>query len=83
MCADGRCAEVSEELRTLLGEKRQELARRLSGMRFLDQHMAHLVGQLDAGATPRSLMNLERRRSMPLRCDDCCCEQHCCGCGTK
>lgn len=20
---------------------------------------------------------------MPVRCDDCCCEQHCCGCGTK
>ena len=58
MCAAGRCDEVSEELRTLLVEKRQELARRVTEMRFLDQRMAHLADQLDAGATPRTLIHL-------------------------
>lgn len=58
MCAAGRCDEVSEELQTLLVEKRQELARRVAEMRFLDQRMAHLAGQLEAGATPRTLINL-------------------------
>lgn len=58
MCAAGRCDEVSEELRTLLAEKRRELARRVNEMRFLDQRMAHLAGQLGRGATPRSLISL-------------------------
>lgn len=35
MCAAGRCDEVSDELRTLLAEKRQDLARRVAEMRFL------------------------------------------------
>lgn len=60
MCAAGRCDEVSEELRTLLAEKRHELARRMDEMRFLDRRMAHLAGQLIGGATPRSL--IERRK---------------------
>jgi DNA-binding transcriptional MerR regulator len=58
MCAAGRCDEVSDELRTLLAEKRQELARRIDDLRFLDGRMAHLTGQLEAGATPRTLINL-------------------------
>jgi DNA-binding transcriptional MerR regulator len=58
MCAAGRCDEVSDELRTLLTEKRKELARRVTEMRFLDQRMAHLADQLDAGATPRLLIQL-------------------------
>jgi DNA-binding transcriptional MerR regulator len=58
MCAAGRCDEVSDELRTLLTEKRKELARRVAEMRFLDQRMAHLADQLDAGATPRTLIKL-------------------------
>jgi DNA-binding transcriptional MerR regulator len=58
MCAAGRCDEVSEELRTLLADKRQELARRMEEMRFLDQRMGHLAGQLDRGAAPRNLINL-------------------------
>jgi DNA-binding transcriptional MerR regulator len=58
MCAAGRCDEVSVELRTLLAEKRQELARRMDEMRFLDRRMAHLAGQLDRGTAPRSLINL-------------------------
>ncbi len=58
MCTDGRCDEVSDELRTLLAEKRQELARRVADMRFLDQRMAHLAGQLEAGARPRTVINV-------------------------
>ncbi len=57
MCAAGRCDEVSAELRALLSQKRQELARRAAEMRFLDRRMAHLAGQLDAGSTPRTLMD--------------------------
>jgi len=34
MCAAGRCDEASEELRMLLVEKRQELARRVAEMRL-------------------------------------------------
>jgi DNA-binding transcriptional MerR regulator len=58
MCAAGRCDEVSEELRTLLTEKRRELRRRVSELRFLDERMAHLAGQLDRGAAPRSLIGV-------------------------
>jgi MerR family transcriptional regulator, copper efflux regulator len=57
MCAAGRCDEVSGELRTLLFERRHELTRRMDEMRFLDQRMAHLAGQLNRGATPRSLID--------------------------
>lgn len=60
MCAAGRCKEVSGELRALLVEKRQELARRVDELRYLDRRMAHLAGQLEAGATPRTLMNLRK-----------------------
>lgn len=68
MCAAGRCDEVSDELRALLAEKRQELARRLAEMRYLDRRMAHLAGQLEAGGTPRTLINLgkEDEHASPL-----------------
>jgi uncharacterized coiled-coil protein SlyX len=56
MCAAGRCDEVCEELRALLVEKRNELARHIEEMRFLDRRMAHLAGQLKTGATPRTLI---------------------------
>lgn len=58
MCATGRCDEVSDELRALLTEKRKELTRRLAAMRFLDQRMAHLAGELEAGATLRTLIDV-------------------------
>lgn len=60
MCAAGRCDEVSDELRALLVVKRAELARRVDEMRFLDRRMAHLAGQLEAGAAPRTLINLRK-----------------------
>ena len=60
MCAAGRCDKASDELRGLLVAKRVELARRVEEMRFLDQRMAHLAGQLEAGGTPRTLINLRK-----------------------
>jgi DNA-binding transcriptional MerR regulator len=56
MCAAGRCNEVSDDLRALLVQKRRELARRIAEMRFLDRRMAHLAGQLESGAKPRSVI---------------------------
>ena len=58
MCAAGRCDEVSDELRGVLTAKRVELARLAEEMRYLDRRMAHLAGQLEAGGTPRTLINL-------------------------
>lgn len=60
MCAAGRCDDVSDELRALLTEKRRELARRIDEMRFLDQRMAHMAGQLETGGTPRTLIKLRK-----------------------
>ena len=60
MCAAGRCDEVSDELRSLLVDKRAELARRAEEMRYLDRRMAHLAGQLEAGGAPRTLINLRK-----------------------
>ena len=56
MCAAGRCGQVSEELRAAIEEKRVELRRRFDEMAYLDQRLAHLSGQLDAGAEPRPLI---------------------------
>ena len=56
MCAAGRCGQVSEELRAAIEEKRVELRRRFDEMTFLDQRLAHLSGQLDAGNAPRQLL---------------------------
>lgn len=56
MCAAGRCGEVSEDLRAAIEDKRVELRRRFDEMAYLDQRLAHLSGQLDAGAAPRPLI---------------------------
>jgi hypothetical protein len=58
MCAEGRCDEVSVELRAAIGEKRAELRRRLEEMRYLDRRLAHLEGDLAAGEPPRPLIAL-------------------------
>lgn len=58
MCAEGRCDEVSAELRSALSEKRTELKRRMEEMRFLDRRLAHLQGDLAAGEAPRPLITL-------------------------
>lgn len=56
MCAAGRCGQMSEELRAAIEEKRVELRRRFDEMAYLDQRLAHLSGQLDAGVAPRPLI---------------------------
>lgn len=58
MCAEGRCTEVSIELRTAIGEKRSELRRRMQEMSYLDRRLAHLEGDLAAGEPPRPLIAL-------------------------
>lgn len=58
MCSEGRCDEVSAELRPAIGEKRAELHRRIDEMRYLDRRLAHLEGDLAAGESPRPLITL-------------------------
>lgn len=58
MCAEGRCAEVSTDLRAAIGEKRSELRRRMQEMSYLDRRLAHLEGDLAAGEPPRPLIAL-------------------------
>jgi putative AdoMet-dependent methyltransferase len=58
MCAEGRCAEVSTELRAAISEKRSELRRRMQEMSYLDRRLAHLEGDLAAGEPPRPLIAL-------------------------
>lgn len=63
MCAAGRCDEVSAELRELLAAKRSAVARRLDELRFLDERLAHLAGQLDSGASPRETIGRKEDRN--------------------
>lgn len=56
LCAEGRCDEVSTELRVALTDKRADLRRRMDEMAFLDRHLAHLQGNLAAGEPPRGLI---------------------------
>ena len=83
LCADGRCEQVSSDLLAALAEKRQELARRIDELRFLDRHLAHLAGHLTEGDSPRRLITLGKEDAMSQKkCAGCCCEKHCCGnCG--
>ena len=58
MCAEGRCDEVSAELRGALTEKRTELRRRIEELQYLDRRLEHLQGNLAAGEAPRPLITL-------------------------
>ncbi len=58
LCAAGRCDEVSDELTAAIAEKRIEVRRRMEELRFLDQRLAHLSGQLGSGEPPRNLITL-------------------------
>jgi DNA-binding transcriptional MerR regulator len=58
MCADGRCDEVSQDLRGAITDKRAELQRRMADLRYLDERLAHLEGDLAAGEAPRPLITL-------------------------
>ena len=57
LCAEGRCDQMSQELRTAVAEKRRELAKRVAELQFLDQRLARLAGQLDDGGSPRTLIS--------------------------
>ncbi|MBA2374504.1 MAG: MerR family transcriptional regulator [Chloroflexi bacterium] len=58
LCAAGDCDRVSDELKAALVEKRGELRRRIEELAYLDGRLAHLSGQLAAGAAPRPLITL-------------------------
>jgi DNA-binding transcriptional MerR regulator len=60
MCAEGRCDEVSQDLRAAITEKRAELRRRLEELNYLDRRLAHLEGDLAAGQPPRPLITLRK-----------------------
>ncbi len=59
-CAEGRCDEVSQELRAAVHDKRAELRRRIDELRYLDRRLAHLEGDLAAGEAPRPLIILAK-----------------------
>lgn len=58
LCADGHCDRVSLELREALASKRIELRRRVDELEHLDRWLAHLEGDLSAGASPGPLITL-------------------------
>lgn len=58
LCAEGKCDQVSGELKSAIGDKRQEIARRAVELRYLDHRLAHLAGELDAGKPPRPLITV-------------------------
>lgn len=64
MCADGRCDEVSVDLRAAIVEKRTELRRRIDDLRYLDRRLAHLAGDLEAGEAPRPLITLGKEETV-------------------
>jgi MerR family copper efflux transcriptional regulator len=62
MCADGRCGEVSEELRAAIPAERSKVRRRIRELRHVDERLALLERELGAGQRPRELIHLEHRR---------------------
>ncbi|CAN5567474.1 Cu(I)-responsive transcriptional regulator [soil metagenome] len=56
LCAEGKCDQVSADLRAAIADKRQEIARRSEELQYLDHRLAHLAGELDAGKAPRPLI---------------------------
>ena len=63
MCAEGRCQEVSTELRDVLAEKRAELRHRIEDLNYLDRRLAHLEGGLAAGHEPRPLITVGKEKT--------------------
>jgi len=62
MCADGRCGEVSDELRAAIPAERSKVRRRIRELRHVDERLALLERELQAGQRPRELIHLERRK---------------------
>ena len=62
MCADGRCSEVSDELRAAIPAERSKVRRRIRELRHVDDRLALLERELQAGQRPRDLIHLEPRK---------------------
>ena len=60
-CADGRCGEVSDELRTAIPAERSKVRRRIRELRHVDERLALLERELQTGQRPRELIRLESR----------------------
>ncbi len=58
LCSEDRCDQVSDELRGAVADKRAEIARRADELHYLDDRLAHLAGELEAGKPPRPLITL-------------------------
>ncbi len=62
MCADGRCGEVSDELRAAIPAERSKVRRRIRDLRHVDERLALLERELQTGERPRDLIHLEPRK---------------------
>lgn len=58
LCAEGRCDLVTAEARVAIAEKRQELARRMEELTYLDRRLAHICGELTAGADLKNAISI-------------------------
>src|SRR5213593_3391757 len=61
MCAEGRCDEVTDELRAAIPAERAKLRRRIRDLRHVDERLAVLEHDLAAGRRPRDLIQLQPR----------------------
>ena|SRR2546426_6758773 len=62
MCADGRCGDVSDELRAAIPAERSKLRRRIDELRHVDKRLALLERDLRAGQRPRELIQVQPRK---------------------
>ena len=62
MCADGRCREVSDQLRAAIPAERSKVRRRIRDLRHVDERLALLERELQTGQRPRELIRLEPRK---------------------
>ncbi|MEP6638972.1 MAG: MerR family transcriptional regulator, partial [Chloroflexota bacterium] len=60
LCADGRCPEVSDDLRRSLPIQRAEVRRRIAELRHLAARLADLERHLTAGDAPGPLISLRK-----------------------
>lgn len=60
LCADGRCSEVSADLRRSLPVQRSKVRRRIAELRHLEARLTELERNLAAGAEPRPLIGRRR-----------------------
>ena len=65
MCADGRCGEVSDELRAAIPAERSKIRRRIRELRHVDERLALLERELESGQRQRELIRLEPRKEDP------------------